>query len=245
MIPFHLVDQPSVADVDEKFNDACFCYTLPVEGVPKLYLMQRVDVGARLEDFEVCNRYDIDNTGLVCQWPSEDVLAYFCMMHADMFRSKRVIELGSGYGLAGLVVGAASDALERNIHLNSKAIGGTKMSCMTLHWNQEYASSLTGTFDVIIASDCTFFKEFHKGLAQTVKLLLKEGPSEALFFCPNRGDTLDKFLKVVEECGMHFNVTENYDPEVWKRHGGFMNGDPAWPNYAKDHCYPLLVRLTL
>lgn len=45
-------------------------------------------------------------------WPSEDILAYFCLSHTDMFRSKKVIELGSGYGLAGLVIAAVTDALE-------------------------------------------------------------------------------------------------------------------------------------
>ncbi|CAM8876974.1 unnamed protein product [Rhodiola kirilowii] len=266
MIPFHEVDHSTAADVvpslsnENGSSDACYCYTLPVEGSKKLYLMQRVDEGASLKDFEVCNRYDIDNTGLVCQWPSEDLLAYFCLLHADMFRSKRVIELGSGYGLTGLVIGATSDAVEviisdgnpqvvdyiqRNIHLNLEATGATKMNCMALHWNQEHASSLIGTFDIIVASDCTFFKEFHKGLAQTVKLLLKKkASSEALFFSPNRGDTLNKFLKEVKESGLHFSITENYDSEVWKRHEGFMNGDPQWPNYEKDHCYPLLVRIT-
>ncbi|KAE8715934.1 putative Zeamatin precursor [Hibiscus syriacus] len=71
-----------------------------------------MDDNAYLSDFEICNRHNIDNTGLVCQWPSEDVLAYHCLSHADMFRSKRVIELGSGYGLAGLAIAAATEALE-------------------------------------------------------------------------------------------------------------------------------------
>ncbi|KAK8653084.1 hypothetical protein V6N13_127099 [Hibiscus sabdariffa] len=99
---------------DHESRDARFCYTLPTQGCPgpKLVLTQRMDNNADLSDFEICNRHNIDNTGLVCQWPSEDVLAYFCLSHADMFRSKRVIELGSGYGLAGLTIAAATEALE-------------------------------------------------------------------------------------------------------------------------------------
>ncbi|KAL0646366.1 hypothetical protein Bca4012_044657 [Brassica carinata] len=46
------------------------------------------------------------------QWPSEEVLAYLCMSQPDCFRGKRVIELGSGYGLAGLVIAAATEASE-------------------------------------------------------------------------------------------------------------------------------------
>lgn len=90
----------------------------------------------------------------------------------------------------------------------------------------------------------TFFKEFHKGLAQLVKCLLKKvGPSEALLFSPKRGDSLDKFLEEIKENGLRFSVTENYDEEIWRRHQSFMNGDDSWPSYEKDHCYPLLVRI--
>lgn len=92
----------------------------------------------------------------------------------------------------------------------------------------------------------TFFKEFHKDLARVVKLLLKTtGPSEAVFLSPKRGDSLAKFLEEIEEDGLHFSITESYDDEVWKRHQMFMNGDESWPNYSEDHCFPLLVRITL
>lgn len=58
---------------------------------------------------------------------------------------------------------------------------------------------------------------------------------------------MDLFLKVAEENGLHFSVTENYDKEVWKRHEKFLNGEDrdSWPSYEKGHCYPLLIRITL
>ncbi|MED6169622.1 hypothetical protein PIB30_023021 [Stylosanthes scabra] len=92
--------------------DMRVCYTLPVPGSPQLFLTQRVENHAQLSDFEICNRYNIDNTGLVCNWPSEDVLAHFCLSQPDIFRSKKVIELGSGYGLAGFVIAAVTEASE-------------------------------------------------------------------------------------------------------------------------------------
>ncbi|MBA0793750.1 hypothetical protein Gohar_018134 [Gossypium harknessii] len=106
---------------------------------------------------------------LSSQWPSEDVLAYYCLSHADMFRSKRVIELGSGYGLAGLTIAATTEALEvvisdgnpqvvdyilHNINTNSGAFGETRVKPMKLHWNEKEVSNLSHTFDVIVASDC-------------------------------------------------------------------------------------------
>ncbi|OAY57553.1 calmodulin-lysine N-methyltransferase [Manihot esculenta] len=257
---FNLIPS-QVIDEDPNSREACICYTLPINGSPKLFLTQRMDGRADLSDFELSNRYNVDNTGLVCNWPSEEVLAYFCLSHADMFRLKRVIEVGSGYGLAGLVIAATSEAVEvvisdgnpqvidyiqRSIDSNSGAFGGTKVRSMTLHWDQAEASNMSNNFDIIVASDCTFFKEFHKGLACSVKFLLRNaGTSEAIFFSPQRGNSLDKFLEEIEENGLHFCVTENYDTEVWMRHQRFMNGDNSWPSYEKDHCYPLLVRVTL
>lgn len=179
------------------------------------------------------------------------------------FRSKKVIELGSGYGLAGFVIAAVTEASEvvisdgnpqvvdytqRNIEANSGAFGDTVVKSMKLHWNQEDTSSVADAFDIIVASDCTFFKDFHRDLARIVKhLLSKIGSSEAIFLSPKRGNSLDQFLEVAEEHGLHFSVTENYDKEVWKRHEGFLNGADRdyWPSYETGHCYPLLIRITL
>ena len=94
--------------------------------------------------------------------------------------------------------------------------------------------------------DSTFFKEFHNGLARIIRFLLKKvGSSEAIFLSPKRGNSLDKFLETIKQNGLCFSVTENYNAEVWKRHQAFMHGNDSWPSYDKDHCYPLLVRITI
>ncbi|KAK6922584.1 Lysine methyltransferase, partial [Dillenia turbinata] len=245
LIPFRVIE----SNVSDCRRDACVCFTLPIESCPNLLLYQREDNDAELADFEICNRYNIDNTG---RWPSEDVLAYYCLTHADTFRSKRVLELGSGYGLAGLVIAAAAEAsevtisdgnprvvdyIQRSIDANLVAFGNTKVKSLILHWDQEEISRVCGI---------TFFKEFHKSLVQTVKLLLKPAStSEALFFSPQRGDSLHKFLQHVKESGLNYAMTENYDAEVWKRHQELLIGNYSWTNYEKDHCYPLMVRVTL
>ncbi|XP_047267493.1 calmodulin-lysine N-methyltransferase-like [Capsicum annuum] len=119
LIPFHLVKDSveenvnsSKKNVIDSSRDATLYYILPVSNAPSLILHQRVRDMAHLDDFEVCNRYDIDNTGLVCQWPSEDVVAHYCLSHTNILRQKRVIELGSGYGLAGLIVAMTTEARE-------------------------------------------------------------------------------------------------------------------------------------
>ncbi|KAK4262060.1 hypothetical protein QN277_027670 [Acacia crassicarpa] len=263
LIPSRLLDKCETTDCNESTSrDARLCYTIPIHGSPKLLLIQRVDDHARLSDFEICNRYNIDNTGVVCSWPSEDVLAYYCLSHADRFRHKKVIELGSGYGLAAFVIAAVTEAsevvisdgnpqvvnyIQHNVEVNSGTFGDTTVKPMMLHWNQEETFDIANAFDIIVASDCTFFKDFHRDLARIVKLLLsKTGSPEAILLSPKRGDSLDMFLEIVKEYGLQFTVTENYDAEVWNRHERFMNGKDrdSWPSYEKDHCYPLLIRIT-
>ncbi|WVZ56191.1 hypothetical protein U9M48_006759 [Paspalum notatum var. saurae] len=242
-------------------KDVYVCYKLPGGGSSKLDLVYRREDSLELNDIEASNRYNIDTTGLVCCWPSEEVLAYYCIGHSDMFRSKKVLELGSGYGLAGLVIAASTDAdevvisdgnpqvvgyIQKNISINAERFGETKVKSMILHWDKEQASEILNTFDIVVASDCTFFKQFHVSLAQTVKSLLKHSAtSQAIFLSPRRGDSLDKFLGIIKENGLSCEVIENYDHTVWDLHNKYVAGeDRTWPNYDKEHCYPLLVRIS-
>ncbi|XVE82475.1 hypothetical protein DITRI_Ditri16bG0007700 [Diplodiscus trichospermus] len=118
--------------------------------------VQRVDYNADVSDFEICDRFNIDNTGLVCKFfpffhffflllslivflylfkssnlfplplvlKLEDcwrnfkyakvqlVVVVSSLTLLFMYRSKRVIELGLGYGLAGLAIASATEAFE-------------------------------------------------------------------------------------------------------------------------------------
>ncbi|KAJ6997054.1 hypothetical protein NC653_013583 [Populus alba x Populus x berolinensis] len=131
--------------VNEESNyiDVCICYALPDDASPKLSL-SKLDNGADLSDFEVSNRYSVDNTGPVCkfclccypgQWPSEDVLSYFCLSHADMFRFHDKLDI------------------QHSIDASSTAFGNTKLKTMTLHWDEEVTYNISNTFDVIVARD--------------------------------------------------------------------------------------------
>ncbi|KAL5986028.1 hypothetical protein ACLOJK_028018 [Asimina triloba] len=141
--------------------------------------------------------------------------------------SKRVLELGSGYGLAGLTIAVGTDASEVVISDGNPQV----VDCILL---------------TILQDVIHFPREFHESLAATVKSLLKDSDrSEALFFSPKRGDSLDKFLEKIVKIGLQFEVIEKYDTNIWEQHLKFQSGDDSsWPNYDTDHSYPLLVRIT-
>ncbi|RRT81853.1 hypothetical protein B296_00001966 [Ensete ventricosum] len=97
------------------------------------------------------------------------------------------------------------------------------------------------------SASVTFFKQFHESLACTVKSLLKRSEvSEAIFLSPKRGDSLVKFIEKIKEIGLDYELLENYDTNVWNIHQKLLKGDDStWANYDADHCYPLLLRMTL
>ncbi|KAF3324994.1 Calmodulin-lysine N-methyltransferase [Carex littledalei] len=93
----------------------------------------------------------------------------------------------------------------------------------------------------------TFFKEFHGSLARVVKHLLKQSKaSEAIFLSPKRGDSLHKFIERIRETGLNYELIEHYDDLIWSLHQKFLGGnDVSWPNYDAEHCYPLLLRISI
>lgn len=241
-------------------KDVLIEYNLSLGRTVNLMLLQRQQNHVDRRDFEICKEHEIDNTGVVCIWPSEEVLTYYCILNADMFRNKRVLELGSGYGLAGLSIASCTDAAEvvisdgnpqvvdyiqKNITANVGSFEDTKVTSLLLRWGQDVVGHLGHNFDLIIAADCTFFKEFHADLAYTLKSLLALcKASQAIFFSPKRGTTLDLFLRAVNSHGLHVEIHENYNSHVWDLHRKFMEYDScacAWPNYDEEHCYPLLI----
>ncbi|KAI9119637.1 hypothetical protein K1719_009513 [Acacia pycnantha] len=78
-------------------------------------VLAMVDLATNLAEKQRCCCKDLDFRSFVFisgSWPSEHVLAYYCLSHAELFRHKKVIELGSGYGLSAFVIAAVTEASE-------------------------------------------------------------------------------------------------------------------------------------
>jgi len=204
------------------------------------------------KQFSVSELIGFNNTGNICIWPSEEVLAYYCLKHSDIFRHKSVIELGGGMTcLASLTIAQFSDAssvcctdgnlvsVENiNLILQNNKFDNCMVTSQVLDWKDKSSSvNMESKWDIILCADCLFFDDGREALVETMQRITTNN-GLILIMAPRRGRTLDRFLEL---CHGKFLVylQEEFDREVTLLHQEkLMN-----PNYNADHNYPILVQL--
>ncbi len=72
---------------------------------------------------------------------------------------------------------------------------------------------LCATFDVVIASDCLFFREFHEDLVEALSVMMTPVSGIALLFQPARDGTMRAFLELCKDLFV-VEVLEDYFEEL-------------------------------
>jgi predicted nicotinamide N-methyase len=169
----------------------------------------------------------IDNTGNLTIWPSEEVLSVFILLNKQLFEGKKVLELGAGFsGLSGLILAKyittkevlLTDGNTRCIHsllynIKYNGLDESKVGAKFLLWNRfntydDIVNNEDNQYDVILLSDCLFFKSYHDDLIHTIHSHLKKSGA-CIIVTPSRGNSMSIFLeKAKSSFDIYLSTTE-------------------------------------
>ena len=233
-----------------------------------LLVRERTRLQVSLE--ELVGRRQVDNTGNICVWDCEPTLAWYlgqllsCKQQAPPPSS--VLELGAG--MAGLAAwscrsdertttirwtdGNATCVL--NNRINRRLMEWSSRStmehvhCHELMWSYE-APQEDWICDWTLVSDCTHFQEYHGELLWT---LLSYARQRSYMCHPNRGNSLDRFLRLVQVVGEDHNeplvrLEELKHPVIEEKHKKLLQEDDQYdPNlhYPRLFCLHKLRETT-
>ncbi|ELR15726.1 CDNA: fis, clone, putative [Acanthamoeba castellanii str. Neff] len=179
-----------------------------------------------------------DNTGNICVWPSEEVLAYYCLQNPEQLRLGLVA--ATHLSCASVLITDGNDKATQNL------------ACSVKHNAVRSESRGFVRGEKLLWDRRLFLHEYHDDLLHILRELLRPG-GEALIIAPRRGRTLAAFVERAKQDTVV--VDEEYDRLVWSRHqellshgisgGGSAESDQTATaaTYQPDIHYPWLLRL--
>lgn len=113
-----------------------------------------------------------------------------------------------------------------------------------LRWdrNASFPMDLAHQCDLLLASDCLFFEEFHSDLAHTIKQLLRPRTGRCFMLQPSRAGSMERFWQIAESQGLHVEHSSDYDAEITTKHTEYLR---SRPDYVPDVHFPTLLVLSV
>jgi predicted nicotinamide N-methyase len=145
-------------------------------------------------------------------WPASIALAHDLSARAELLRGKRVLELGAGTGVPGIVaasLGATVLQIDRSevaIHLsrlNAQRNEQAGLVARVAEWDAFHSDE---PFDLIIAADVLYVTNMHDRLRAICDAYLAPGGT-ALFADPFRAQSLP-MLEVMEQHGWRVSLAK-------------------------------------
>ena len=207
-----------------------------------------------------------NNTGNVCLWPSEEVLAHLVEGGGVVAAGQRVLEIGAGMtALAGVVAGVvvgdggvvvATDGNARSVELLRENLAANaarvraEMVADMLVWDADATleaevAAWGGPFDVVLAADCLFFEDAHAALLNTLdRVVARTADARVVLVQPSRSGSAERFLALVAASGL-FAVDvapsdASYDARVSELDAEYAASDEL---YDRNLHLPLLAVL--
>ena len=155
-------------------------------------------------------------------WEASVVLTRYCLQNKEIFKDKRIIELGTGCGLLGISIlkqiplishytfsdyqDSVLENLNKNIIKNDLK-ENKKYDIIKLDW-RDY-SKIDLKYDIILGSELIYKGGYIQELAKMINTLLKDNG-----FCfismPEKRSMTNTFLQYIKECGLKYQ-SEFYD----------------------------------
>lgn len=180
-------------------------------------------------------------------WTGAEVMCDFLIENIDIFKGKKVLELGCGLGLVSILayhLGAKSVCITdgdidvmRNLRFNieeSRADFGHRgdnklqISLPQLIWGKDVDKfeEAYGKFDVIIAADCSYITKSIIPMFETINKLLKPQTGRLLFNHVSSSLTdMEYMLESADKCSLDLVSAKEYE-----------TGDEDGVNFDRPKC---------
>ena len=171
------------------------------------------------------------------RWPAAESFCDFMLdsqyheFFATLFHNKRVVELGAGNGMAGLLVGKTFpnvaevvvtdaqdhlDLMNKNIAMNSTTI--SNVHAHVLDWLQPHTAEL-GKFDIVLALECIYREALYQPLIDSLHSVCHEDTVIFLGLTRNFGKAL--FFEQLAAAGFDYTMVphECTEPSTRRKEG--------------------------